>query len=84
MKTTVIHQFLGRITYDTQTDQVTVQRGDLEERLTWLLKAKNEELLGPGYYPDPFLRACEVLGIAQGIENITTEGAPSLPPGTVY
>jgi len=84
VKTTIIHRLYGQIVFDTEADRVTVQRGDLAERLTWLLKPKNVHLLGPGYYPDRFLRACQVLGITEGIENIETEGAPSLPPGTVY
>jgi hypothetical protein len=65
MKTTIQHPIYGRIEYDDETDQVNVLRRDLAERITWMLKPKNSHLLGHGYYPDTFLRACEVLGITQ-------------------
>jgi hypothetical protein len=83
MKTTIQHSLYGQITYDTQTGQVTVQKGDLAERLTWLLKPKNYHLLGTGYHPGEFLRACQVLGISEGVESIKTEGEPKLPEGAV-
>jgi len=62
MKTTIQRPIYGRIEYDDETDQVSVLRRDLAERITWMLKPKNSQLLGHGYYPDTFLRACEVLG----------------------
>jgi hypothetical protein len=63
---------------------VTVQRGDLAERITWLLQPKNDDLLGHGYYPNYLIRPCEVLGIMLGAKSTTTEGEEPLPPDTVY
>lgn len=83
MKTTITHTFYGQITYDTQTGKVTVQKGDLAERLTWLIKPKNYHLLGTGYHPSEFLAACKVLGISEGVEKIEVEGEPKLPEGAV-
>jgi hypothetical protein len=84
VKTTIQHPLYGQIVFDTEADLITVEHGNLAERLTWLLKPKNVHLLGPGYYPDTFLRACDVLGILEGVEKITTEGEPSPPPNAVY
>lgn len=84
MKTTIQHSLYGQIVFDTEANRITVEHGDLAERLTWLMKPKNVELLGPGYYPDKFLQACQVLGISQGIESVKTEGELTLPPGAVY
>jgi hypothetical protein len=60
MKTIDKHPLYGRLVYDSETDKVTVSKGNLAERLTWLLN--HQEMLGPGYYPNAFLRACEFLG----------------------
>ena len=84
MKTTIENSVYGRITYDEETNRVSVERGDMAERLTWLLKEKNTHLLGHGYWPDKFIRVCEVLGIMQHAESVKTEGEEPLPPGTVY
>ena len=84
VKTTIQHSLYGQIVFDTEANRITVEHGDLAERLTWLMKPKNVELLGPGYYPDKFLQACQVLGISQGIESVKTEGELTLPPGAVY
>ncbi len=55
VKTTIEHSIYGRITHDDETGKVTVQRGDLAERITWLLKPKNDDFLGHGYYPNVYL-----------------------------
>lgn len=60
MKTTLQHPIYGRITYNDETKVVTVQRGYLAERITRLLKDKNAHLVGHGYWPDRFIRVCEV------------------------
>ena len=74
MKTIVEHPLYGRISYDTGTGKVTVQKGNLAERLTWLIN--HQDQLGGDYYPNAFLRACELLGICGGeLEvKITKEG----------
>jgi hypothetical protein len=74
MKTIIEHPVYGTITYESNTGKVTVQKGNLAERITWLIKHQ-EEIPG-GYYPDAFLRACEVLGIWGGEldSKITQEG----------
>jgi hypothetical protein len=82
VKIIVTHPIYGRIVYDYGQAKITVQRGDLTERLTWLMKPKNEHLLGPGYHPYPFLRACQLLGIMQEGEA-TVEGEGPLPEGAV-
>jgi hypothetical protein len=74
MKTTLQHPIYGRITYNDETKVVTVQRGYLAERIAWLLKDKNAHLVGHGYWPDRFIRVCEVLGIMQYAESVKTEG----------
>jgi hypothetical protein len=51
--TTIQHSLYGKITYDSETGVVTVQKGDLAERLTWLIKPRNAHLF-EGYYPDKF------------------------------
>ncbi len=84
MKTTIDHNLFGKITYDDSTGQVSVQKGDLAERLTWLLKPKNSALLGQGYHPDRFMAAVHALGIASGIEDVKREGEYELPEGAVY
>jgi hypothetical protein len=84
MKTIIQHPTYGRIEYNDVTNRVTVQRRDLAERITWLLKPENDRLLGHGYWPSRFCRACEALGLMQGHPNITTRGERPLPPGTVY
>lgn len=84
MKTIVEHPLYGTITYDSGTKKVTVQKGDLAERLTWLMS--HQDQLGGDYYPNAFLRACELLGIC-GAEldvKITTEGEANLPPEAEY
>jgi len=83
VKTIVHHPLYGRLTHDTATGKVTVQKGDLAERLTWLMRHQDE--LGTGYYPNAFLRACELLGVCGGELDvkISTKGE-SPPPGTVY
>jgi hypothetical protein len=83
MKTIIENTIYGRITYDDETKAVTVQRGDLAERITWLLKDKNAHVLGHGYWPDRFIRVCEVLGIMQHAESVKTEGEEEPPPGAI-
>jgi hypothetical protein len=83
-KTIIQHRLYGRITCDDETGRVSVQRGDLAERLSLLLKPENYRLLGHGYWPSRFCRACEVLGITEGVSKVTTSGEEPLPPGTVY
>ena len=84
MKTIVEHPLYGRITYDTGTNKVTVQKGNLAERITWLIH--HQDGLGTGYYPSAFLRACELLGICGGELDckITREGEHDLPEGSVF
>lgn len=84
MKTTITHPIYGRIEYDSGKDKVSVQRGDLAERIKWMLRPENERLLGHGYWPSRFCRACEILGLMQGHPKITTRGERPLPPGAVY
>jgi hypothetical protein len=83
-KTIIEHRLYGRIIYDDETGKVTVQHGQLAERISWLLKPKNYRLLGHGYWPSRFCRACQVLGIMEGVRKVTTSGEEPLPPGTVY
>lgn len=54
------------MTHDDETGKVTVQRGDLAERIAWLLKLKNDDLLGHDYYPNYLIEPYEVLGIMFG------------------
>jgi hypothetical protein len=85
MITRVEHPLYGTLTYDSERDQVKVQKGDLAERLTWLLH--HQELLGPGgYYPNEFLRACEYAGIIGGEldSKISISGKFPPPPGAEY
>jgi hypothetical protein len=84
-KMVVEHPLFGRLAYDARTDKVTVEKGDLAERLTWLIHHQDEMPYG-GYYPNAFCRACEVLGICGGELDvkITTKGGAHLPPGAVY
>jgi hypothetical protein len=88
LKMIVGHPLYGRITYDTGTDKVTVQKGDLAERLSWLIHHQDQlSGLKPGlYYPSAFYRACEVLGICGGELEVSVkiEGEANLPPGAVY
>ena len=51
MKTIVEHPLYGTLTYDTGTDKVTVQKGDLAERLTWVLHHLDKFDGGGGYHP---------------------------------
>ncbi len=76
MKTTIEHEIFGRMTHDSGTDKVTVERGDLAEQITWLLKSKNQHLLGTGYWPNDFIRACEVLGIMEWITSVKSDAEP--------
>jgi hypothetical protein len=39
----------------------------------WILDGKAPDVFAYGYYPNRFLRACEVLGILERIRKITTE-----------
>jgi hypothetical protein len=78
MMTTIQHPIFGWIEYDSGEDKVSVQRGDLAERMEWLMKPENRQLLGRGYWPDTFIRVCEVLGIMQEAEAIKTEGEQEL------
>jgi hypothetical protein len=84
-KMIVEHPFYGRLSYDAGTDKVTVQKGDLAERLTWLIHHQDEMPYG-GYYPSAFLRACELLGVSGGEldVHITSEDGPNLPPGACF
>jgi hypothetical protein len=66
MKTTIIHPIYGRIEYDSGKDRVSVQRGDLAERIKWMLRPENERLLGHGIRRDQFIEACAVLGVLFG------------------
>jgi hypothetical protein len=51
----------------------------------WILDGKAPDVYSYGYYPNRFLRACEVLGILEhGVRTITTEEEEPLPPGTLY
>jgi hypothetical protein len=84
VKTIIESWIYGRITHDDETDRVTVQRGQLAERISWLLKPENDPLLGHGYWPNRFCQACEILGLMQGHPKITTSGERPLPPGAVY
>jgi hypothetical protein len=72
MKTTITHPIYGRIEYDSGKDKVSVQRGDLAERIKWLLRPENERLLGHGVGRDRFIEACAVLGILFGAKSIQT------------
>jgi hypothetical protein len=85
MKTIVEHPLYGRITYDSGTSRATVQKGNLAERLTWLMHHQ-EELGGGDYYPNAFLRACELLGICGGELDvkISKEGEFTPPDEAVY
>jgi hypothetical protein len=84
LKMIVEHPLYGTLTYDTGTDKVTVQKGNLAERLTYLIH--HQDQLGHGYYPSAFYRACEVLGICGGELEVSVkiEGEHDLPPGAVY
>ena len=84
MKTTIQHPIFGRITYDDVTERVSIEHGNLAGRIRWLLKPKNSALLGHGYFPDRFLRACEVLGIMHSAQSIKTTRRRKSPRGTVY
>jgi hypothetical protein len=88
MKTTVEHPVYGTITYDSGTKKVTVQKGNLAERLTWLMNHPDElSALKPGgYYPNVFLRACEMLGIIGGDlkVRVDTTGEANLPDDATY
>jgi hypothetical protein len=85
MRTVVTHRLYGTLSYDDERDKVTVQKGDLAERLSWLMH--HQDLLGEkGYYPNAFLRACEYAGIC-GAEldvKVSTEGKFPPPPGAEY
>jgi hypothetical protein len=81
MKTTIEHRLFGRIEYDTATDKIKVRRPDLEERLTWLMKPKNQHELGTGYWPDTFIRACEVLGIMEEARRVISDHQPPADGG---
>jgi hypothetical protein len=83
VKTTIQHPILGQIEYEDVTHQVMVQHGDLAERITWLLKPKNYDLLGHGYYPNYFIRPCEVVGIMLGAESTTTQREEPLPHASI-
>jgi hypothetical protein len=74
METTIRHPIFGRIKYNHETSRVTVQHGDLAERISWLLRPKNVHLLGNGDFPDRFIRVCEVLGLMQNAKSVKTEG----------
>jgi len=52
MKTIIEHQVFGRMEYDTARRKLTVEKGDIADRIAWLLKPENEHLLGGGYIPD--------------------------------
>ena len=84
MKTTVTHPLYGKISYDTGTGEVRAQKGDLAERLTWLVH--HQDQLGGGYYPNAFLRACELLGVIGGEldSEIKTEGEIDPGPNAEY
>jgi hypothetical protein len=71
VKTIIEHSIYDRITHDGETDRVTVQRGQLAERISWLLKPENDRLRGHGYYPNYFIRPCEVLDIILGPRSST-------------
>lgn len=85
MKTTIDHPVYGKISYENNTGKVTVQKGNLAERITWLMKHQ-DEIPGP-VTPDVFLRVCELLGLWGGELDvkITREG-PEGPEieGTIY
>jgi len=72
MKTTITHPIYGRIEYDSGKDNVSVQRGDLAERIKWMLRPENERLLGQGIRRDQFIEACALLGILFGARTIKT------------
>jgi hypothetical protein len=84
MKTIVEHPLYGRMSYDTATNRVSVQHDSIAKQLNYLMR--NQDELGSGYYPDSFVRACELLGIVGGELDvkITTEGEVEPPPRAVY
>jgi hypothetical protein len=84
MKTTIHHPIYGRFEYDDVINRVSGERRELAEQVAWLLEPENDRLLGHGYWPSRFCRACEVLGLMQGDPKLTTRGERRLPPGTVY
>jgi len=61
---------------------VSVEHGDLTERLSWLLKTKNRHLLGTGYWPNDFCPACDVLGILGGAKSVKSD--QKTLPGVAY
>jgi hypothetical protein len=50
MKTTIEHELYGCITHDDETDRVTVQRGDLEERLSSVPPVSSFSGIAPQYF----------------------------------
>lgn len=79
MKTVIEHEIFGRISHDSGKDKVSVQRGDLAERIEWLLRPENKRLLGHRIGPDRFIEACAVLGILLDPPKITKTSEE--PPG---
>jgi hypothetical protein len=86
VKTIIDHPVFGQITFESDTGKVTVQKGNLAERITWVMHHM-DEMPYKDYYPDSFLRACELLGVCGGeldveIRNEGPEG-PEIE-GMVY
>ena len=86
MKVIIEHPVYGHITYDSGPKKVAVEKGNLAERLTWVMTHLDQYGEKGGYHPNNFLRACELLGVCGGELDVSvkTEGEANLPPGAVY
>jgi hypothetical protein len=72
----------GKITYDNNTDKITVEHPNVKERLTWLMAPEQEHLF-PSYYPDKFYQAMIVGGLMGGTTEYQVIGKENMSDDAV-
>jgi hypothetical protein len=82
MITEMTHRLFGKITYDNNTGEITVEHPNLQERLTWLMAPEQADMF-EGYYPDKFYHALQLGAISVGITEYHRRGGENIPDGAV-